>query len=158
MRRKDREVKKISEILTIIDRCRVCRIAITDKDKPYIVPLNFGYFYGDKKLTLFFHSAPSGRKIELIKENPDISFEMDFEKGLIKGDIACKYGYLYQSIIGEGRISFIEDKEEKLFAFNRIMQHQTGSNENFIFDVNIVDKTLVYKLNVTHISAKSNYC
>ncbi len=157
MRRKDREVKEIKDILKIIDKCRVCRIAMADKDKAYIVPLNFGYFYKDKTLTLFFHSAPAGRKIELLEENPEICFEMDFEKGLVKRDSACRYSYLYQSVIGEGKISFIEDRKEKLYAFKRILKHQTGANEDFIFDENIVDKTLVYKLIVTHISAKANY-
>lgn len=157
MRRKDREVKDIKDILKIIEKCRVCRVAVTDKNKPYIVPLNFGYFYDDKNLSLFFHSALAGRKIELMKENPDICFEMDFEKGLVEGDSACRYGYQYQSVIGEGKIIFIEDKKEKLDAFGRIMKHQTGENKDFVFDENIVDKTLVYKLLVTSISAKANY-
>ena len=42
MRRKDREIKDFNEIIEIIRKCDVCRIALHDGDFPYIVPLNFG--------------------------------------------------------------------------------------------------------------------
>lgn len=57
MRRKDREVTQISELMQIIDQCKVCRIGMQDKDELYIVPMNFGYTYEVNQLELFFHSA-----------------------------------------------------------------------------------------------------
>ena len=42
MRRKDREITDFNEIIEIIKKCDVCRIALNDEDFPYIVPLNFG--------------------------------------------------------------------------------------------------------------------
>ena len=42
MRRKDRQITEFNEIIEIIKKCDVCRIALNDKDFPYIVPLNFG--------------------------------------------------------------------------------------------------------------------
>lgn len=152
MRRKEKE---ISEILKIIDKCKVCRLAITDKNKAYIVPLNYGYTYKDKILTLFFHSALAGRKTDLMKKNPDVCFEMDIDQGLVKGKTACEYSYFYQSVIGEGKINFIEDKKEKTFALNQIIHHQTETDEDFIYDENSFSKTLVYKLTANEISAKS---
>jgi nitroimidazol reductase NimA-like FMN-containing flavoprotein (pyridoxamine 5'-phosphate oxidase superfamily) len=66
MRRKDREVTDMNEIIEIIKKCDVCRLAFFDKEYPYIVPLNFGYSYDGAKLELYFHGANAGKKLELL--------------------------------------------------------------------------------------------
>ena len=157
MRRKEYEIKEITEIIGIIDKCKVFRIALADCNNAYIVPLNFGYLFENEVLCLFFHGAPVGRKIELLKKNPYVCFEMDFEKGLVKGEKGCKYRYLYRSVIGEGPVSFIKNREEKKLALNQILRHQTESADNFLFDETIIDKTAAFKLTVRNISGKANY-
>ena len=101
MRRKDREVTDIEQLLEIIDCCKVCTIAMQDKDGLYIVPLNFGYEFKDESLTLYFHSAKEGRKISAIAENSRVCFEMDCEHRLIEAEDACGYAYSFKSIIGK---------------------------------------------------------
>ena len=66
MRRKDREVKDYPEIIKIIDACDCCRLGFVDDKEGYIVPLNFGYETNGSDLTLYFHSAKEGRKIEML--------------------------------------------------------------------------------------------
>ena len=126
MRRKDREVNEINELLPIIDQCKTCRIAMQDNAGIYIVPLNFGYIYENNQLVLYFHSAKEGRKIYTLKENSNVCFEMDCEHRLITGDTACKYSYSFKSIIGNGTAVFIDDAEEKKSALSILMKHQTG--------------------------------
>jgi len=152
MRRVDREVVSFTEKLEIINKCKVCRIAMIDANKPYIVPLNFGYSVDDNTVTLFFHSAKEGRKVDVLRSNPVVCFEMDCENQLITADIPCKYGYAFESIIGNGNITFIEDVHEKMVALNMIMKHQTG--KEFTFDEKSVGSVLVYKLVVTDLSGK----
>lgn len=123
MRRKDREVNEINELLPIIDQCKTCRIAMQDNAGIYIVPLNFGYIYENNQLVLYFHSAKEGRKISTLKENSDVCFEMDCEHRLITGDTACKYSYSFKSIIGKGTAVFIDDAEEKKSALSILMKH-----------------------------------
>lgn len=56
MRRSDREIVEHSEIGAIIDACKVCRIGMRDGDRIYVLPLNFGYSFGDGgELVLYFH-------------------------------------------------------------------------------------------------------
>ncbi|MEI7616344.1 MAG: pyridoxamine 5'-phosphate oxidase family protein, partial [Actinomycetota bacterium] len=74
--------------------------------------------------------------------------------GLVTGDIACKYGYIYESVIGEGKIIFIENEEEKLYALNQIMKHQTETDKDYIFDDSTLRRTIVYKLAVETINGK----
>ena len=66
MRRKDREISDYSEIIRIIESCSVCRLGLMDENEAYIVPMNFGYIVENKELTLYFHSAKEGRKIDLM--------------------------------------------------------------------------------------------
>jgi nitroimidazol reductase NimA-like FMN-containing flavoprotein (pyridoxamine 5'-phosphate oxidase superfamily) len=69
----------------------VCRLAMTDKNRPYIVTLCFGY----KDDTLYFHSAGQGKKLD--KKNNSVCFEFDIDYKPIKSDKACKWGMTYKS-------------------------------------------------------------
>ena len=57
MRRKDREITDFNEIIEIIKKCDVCRIALNDEDFPYIVPLNFGLDVQGEQVFFYFHCA-----------------------------------------------------------------------------------------------------
>ena len=84
---------QIEEQLAILDQCKVCRVALQDKQGLYLVPLNFGYQYEDGHLILYFHSAKSGRKIDALQENSAVAFEMDCAHRLIEAENPCQYGY-----------------------------------------------------------------
>lgn len=152
MRRKDREVIEINELMQIIDQCKVCRIAMLDKAGLYIVPMNFGYTYENNQLVLYFHSANEGRKIDALKENSDICFEMDSEHRLITADLACQYGYSFKSIIGNGKVVFIDEVGEKKTALSVLMKHQTG--QDFSFDDKMVNSVSVFKIIAHNYSGK----
>ena len=62
MRRKDKEIKDKKEIESIIKRAKVCRIALSDNNMPYIIPVNYGY----KNNCIYIHSASEGKKIDII--------------------------------------------------------------------------------------------
>ena len=128
MRRKDREVTDQEEIQKIFDDCKVCRIGIVDEDGPYIVPMNYGYVKEEGKVILYFHGAREGKKINLIRKNPNVGIELDYKHELVEGKLACQYSYYYASIIGKGTASIIDNPKEKLKALNVIMRHQTGKN------------------------------
>ena len=94
---------------------------------PYVIPLNFGYTWDDDGLTLYFHSGLKGKKIDALRADPRVCFEMDTERGLTgEGDLACRYSYAFSSIVGYGSIEFAQNNEEKRRGFDVIMQHQTG--------------------------------
>lgn len=131
MRRKDREVCDREEILSVLSRCKVCRLGLSDGDGVYIVPLNFGYTYKHETLTFYFHSAREGRKIDILKRGGSVGFELDCNHELLEGALACAYGYRFESIIGTGRVAFITDEAEKAAALSHLMRHQTGQEFRF---------------------------
>lgn len=153
MRRKDREVLDLQDIRLILDTCKVCRIGIQDDDGIYVVPLNFGYVCSETgRLELYFHSAPVGRKIDLLKAHPNVGFELDCNHELIVADMPCKYGYRFASIIGTGTVDFLENPAEKMAALQVLMKHQSG--KEFAFDATMVQSVSVLRLMVSQYSCK----
>ena len=76
MRRKEREVTDLTRIREILEECEVCHLGLVEDGKAYVVPLNFGYTLEDGKLSLYFHSAASGRKVEILRKNPMAAFRL----------------------------------------------------------------------------------
>ena len=85
------------------------------KRQPYVVPMNYGYTMEEGKLTLYLHGATQGRKIEVMRNNPKVFFEMECDVLAFDGNAACQYGTSYASIMGEGRAEILEDTEEDVY-------------------------------------------
>lgn len=153
MRRKDREVKDIAVIKEIMDRCESCRIAMNDNGSIYIVPLDFGYTEDEDGITLWFHGAKEGRKVELIRRNGYAAFEMDTDHEITSGDSACKYSALYSSVIGDGKITEIKENADKIKGLRAIMKHITGKSD-WEFEEKELTAVGVYSLSVETLSCK----
>lgn len=123
MRRKEKEITDITAIEAIILRSSVCRLALSEDNHPYIVPLCFGY----EDNTLYFHSAPHGKKLEILSKNNTVCFEFDIDRRIVEAEDACGWTMNYRSVIGFGKASIIGDPPEKLKALNAIIQHYAGN-------------------------------
>ncbi len=155
MRRADREVKDGERINEIINACDCCRLGFIDGDSTYIVPLNFGFIEEDGKRVFYFHSAKEGKKIELIRTNRVVGFELDTNHALHSGEKACDYSFSFSSVIGKGIVSIVEDIDEKKKGFQCIMNHYSGSKEWAFTDAE-VNRVTIIKMEVTEISCKEH--
>lgn len=126
MRRNDREIKSRKEMEGIIRSSRVCRVGFADGNKPYVLPLISGIIRG----IIYVHCAKQGRKLDVIKRNSDVCFEVDDGHELNKGRDACSYGFRYRSVAAEGRAVAVSSRQEKIRALKMIMKHMTGKNFN----------------------------
>ena len=154
MRRKDREITDINEKLNIIKKCKVCRIGLSENNVPYIIPLNYGYIYENNLLTIYFHSALEGKKLDIIKANNNACFEIDCDNKLIEGENACDYGYTFKSIIGFGKIFILENIKEKILGLNILMKHQTEKESLYNFTDDQINNVCVYKMLVDEFTWK----
>ncbi|SHO51731.1 pyridoxamine 5'-phosphate oxidase family protein [Anaerocolumna xylanovorans] len=152
MRRKDREITDINDILSIVEKCDTCRIALFDKEYPYIVPMNFGCNYNSTNLELYFHCANEGLKLDLIKDNNHAAFEMDCSHKLIAGESACEYSMEFESVCGQGLMEILKP-DEKRDALT-ILMRQYSNAEAFQFQDRILEKVTVLKLKVESITGK----
>lgn len=155
MRRKDRQVTELADICAIMKRCEVCRLGMSDDGKPYVVPMSFGYEFDGSALTLYFHCAKEGKKLDILRKNPFVCFEMDRGHALIKGVRACDYSYQYESVIGFGQAVFVEEHQEKQYAFRKIMA-QYAETEDFDFLPKETGLVTIFKVTADDYTAKSN--
>jgi nitroimidazol reductase NimA-like FMN-containing flavoprotein (pyridoxamine 5'-phosphate oxidase superfamily) len=156
MRRKDKEIIDVNEKIAIINRNKVCRLALSDNNQPYIIPLNYGYSFENNILSLYFHSSSEGKKMEIIKKNKQVCFEVDCDCSLIEGEKACKYSYAFKSIIGTGKIIILDTMDEKIDGLNKLMKHQTEKDQVYDFDEKTVRQITVYKMVVDEFTGKES--
>ncbi|MDF2543193.1 MAG: pyridoxamine 5-phosphate oxidase-related FMN-binding protein [Herbinix sp.] len=152
MRRNDRELTNMDDILEILKKCDVCRLAFFDEEYPYIIPLNFGFSYEGTELIFYFHGANVGKKIDLIKQNPKVSFELDCSHHLITGEKACDYTMEYESICGNG-IAMVLSEDEKVNALTYLMK-QYAKDTTFEFNENHLKAVTVFQVKATNLTAK----
>jgi uncharacterized protein len=152
MRRKERELTETILIEDIILKADVCRIAMANDNIPYIVTMNFGYS-AEPEPELFFHCANEGRKLEMIAKNNFVCFEMDTDHEIFKGPKGCDWGMKYSSIIGNGHITVLKEKEERKAGLDLIMKHYGGDRE-FIYDEKVFARTTILRLKIKEMTGK----
>jgi uncharacterized protein len=150
MRRHEKEITARGELEQALWQGRVCHLAIPDEPLPYLVPLNYGYQAG----TLYFHSAPQGHKIELLERQLRARFIVTIDYGIIEAERACSWGARFTSVMGSGRIEFIEDTQAKQAALHILMAQY--SDQSFSFDEAQVAATRVFKLVIEAMSGKQS--
>ena len=150
MRRKEKEITEKSEIEAIIHKSTVCRLALSDDNIPYIVPLCFGY----QDNTIYVHGSLEGRKMNILQKNQNVCFEFDINTEVVEGEDACKWGMKYQSVIGFGSAFFLEDPEDKQKALNIIMnQYSSGP---WHFPEQAIKATAVIKVEIKSMTGKQS--
>ena len=150
MRRKDKQIKEPNELESIIRGAIVCRIAFSLKDVPYIVPVNYGY----QDNCLFFHSAFEGRKIDILRQNNRVCFEMEVDVEVVESDSPCKWSTKYRSVIGHGKATLIEDSEEKKKAMDIILAHYGATIHDY--PANNIGKFVVIKIEIESMTGKKS--
>ena len=148
MRRKDKEISDESGIEAIIKKADVCRIGMVNGNKPYIVPLCFGYHDN----VLYFHGSLKGQKFDILRINPNVCFEFDLITKAVESENACDWSMKYQSVIGFGKAVFIENSDEKRKALSIIMGQY--SDRPFQFPENKLKATTVIEVKIESMTGK----
>ena len=153
MRRSDKEVTQLANILAILDKCEIMRIGLCVGNKPYIVPLNFAYEVIDEKLSIYFHSAPEGKKLDMISKNNNVCFEADCSYKTIKSELACNWSAEFESVIGEGSITILSDEIQKAHALDLLMKRY-GFEGKPHYSPQQLSRVTVLQISVTEITGK----
>ena len=152
MRRNDRAITDPAELESILREAVVCRMGLCDGEVPYVVPMNYGYRDG----SVFLHSAIEGRKIELLRKNPNVCLEFEKDVELIPAESACSFSMKYRSVIASGKAVFLEGPEEKAQGLNVIMGQYTG--KEFDFPQQALERIVVIRVDLEECSGKHNRC
>ncbi|MCL2767527.1 MAG: pyridoxamine 5'-phosphate oxidase family protein [Synergistaceae bacterium] len=128
MRRKDREVTDPQFIENVLNKALYGNLGLSDNGEPYIVPMC--YAWSENKV--WFHCANEGRKLDIIRVNPKVCFQVSADTELITAENPCNYGMYYSSVVIFGTASILDDNESKSAALVRLMRHfRKGFTYNF---------------------------
>jgi hypothetical protein len=149
MRRKDKEITDRRIIDELLTTARVCRIALVDDGEPYIVPVNFGY----RNNALYVHSAATGRKMDILRRNNRVCFEIESPAAVIQHPEPCHWGTRARSLIGYGRVEIITDREQKRIGLDIIMAHHGKTDAN-VYDERQLTALVILKLTIESVAGK----
>jgi nitroimidazol reductase NimA-like FMN-containing flavoprotein (pyridoxamine 5'-phosphate oxidase superfamily) len=150
MRRKEREITDRKEIDGIVYSARVMHLALADNNMPFLVPV----FYAYDGSSLYFHSAKAGTKIDILKRNSQICFEISVDHGVIESDSPCDFEARHRTVIGFGKAVFIDSEAEKIAALNRIVKQFT--DKTFEFPKANLNATAIIRIDIDLIKGKKH--
>lgn len=150
MRRDDRLITDESVIKQILHAGHLMHLALSDQDVPFLVPL----FYAYDGEAIYFHSAKAGTKIDIIQRNPFVCFEVSDYQGIIKSDMACNFEARHRTVIGTGRASFVEQREEKIRILDLIVAQ--FSEQKFTYPEPNLKATFVIRIDIDSIKGKQH--
>ena len=150
MRTKEREITDRAVIKDIIRQSSVCRLAMSEDNDPYIVPLCFGY----KDNALYFRTVQEGKKLRILEKNNRVCFEFDILREVVTSKEPCKWGMRYVSVIGFGTASLIEDFESKRRALDIIMQQY--SEKSLTFREDAIHKAAIIQVEIEHMTGRKS--
>jgi nitroimidazol reductase NimA-like FMN-containing flavoprotein (pyridoxamine 5'-phosphate oxidase superfamily) len=148
MRRNEKAVTDPVAIEAIIAAARVCRLAMCDRGRPYVVPLCFGY----QDRVFYFHSAAQGRKLDVLNANPRVCVELESDVTLQPADKPCEWGMGFNSVIAFGTARRVSDPDEKRRALDAIMNHY--GDGPWTYSEKVSAATVVIRVDVDEITAK----
>lgn len=126
MRKSNKRITDADVIINLLKSCHVGRLGTIGSDGwPMVKPLNFAWCEG----SIYFHCAMEGEKLDEIRRDDRVCFEVDLPIAYLKGadDNPCRAEYLYRSVIVRGRARMVEGRPEKVLALNALMEkYQPG--------------------------------
>ena len=152
MTKRERQITDEAQIRHILDTAKVLHLGLAVDNEPYVVPMNYGYTMEEGKLVLYLHSALKGKKLDMMRANPKVFFEMDCDWLPFEGEKPCQYGLSYSSVMASGTATIVEDVEEKKMAMSLLMKTQTG--KDFSFEDRLVTIVTVVRIDVAEYTAK----
>ncbi|MEM2786185.1 MAG: pyridoxamine 5'-phosphate oxidase family protein [Candidatus Nitrosotenuis sp.] len=153
------EIKSKQKVVEFLNQEHVGRICSIDKDGfPQVIPMNF-VFLND---SIYMHSHTRGEKLENIKNNNKVGFEVDKELEFLPSYFthptdASQADTLYISVVIKGVGTIVQNREEKALALNKLMEkyQPEGRYEKILSDMPVVDEVAIIK--VTPITIRGKY-
>ena len=152
MTKRERQITDEAQITAILDAGKVLHLGLAVDNEPYVVPMNYGYTRENGKLVMYLHSAVRGKKLDMIRANPRVFFEIDCDLVPFESELPCQYGLSYSSVMGKGIAHIVDDVEEKKKAMSILMKTQT--NKDFTFEDRLVSVVAVIRIDVENYTAK----
>ena len=151
LRRKDREIRDREIMEALLQRMSIGRLGLATEEGPYVVPMN--YLYADG--CIYLHSAPEGRKMDVLMSNPRVCFLVDEPGPLVISGGGCSIGQMYESVMCFGRAELVENEEEKRRILEQMICKLTPPDYSFApLEERNINRTAIIRIPVDQMTGK----
>lgn len=120
LRRHDKAIESPEQCTKILASVRTISLSMCADNEPYLITLNHGW--DPEHQCLYFHSAPTGKKIDMLRKNPRIWGMAVEDLGYLDG----RCDHAYRSLMFGGTVKFLENDADKRHALEiMIRQHES---------------------------------
>jgi uncharacterized protein len=152
------QIQSKEKIIQFLNSQPAGRIASIDKNGyPQVIPMNFVYY--DE--VIYMHSHPFGEKLDNIRRNPNVGFEVDQHICFLPSyyfhpSDASQADTLYISVVIKGRAEIVHNNEEKASALNALMEKYQKEGRYEALDANMpsVHEVAIIKVMPTDMRGK----
>jgi nitroimidazol reductase NimA-like FMN-containing flavoprotein (pyridoxamine 5'-phosphate oxidase superfamily) len=151
MRRRDKEITDEAEVRGILNEAKHVTVAMSLGDAPYLATLSHGY--DEDRNCVYFHCAPEGKKVEILRANPRVWGQALVDNGYQQG--SCDH--LYRTTQFHGRVTFVDDQEEKEHALRVMIRHLDDDPEKISAEQitpHSTGRILIGRIDIDHMSGK----
>lgn len=152
VRRKDKEITDEAAMKKILGSTQYVTIAMAKDNRPYLVSLSHGYDADSN--CVYFHCAKEGKKLDYLRANERVWGQAIIDGGYVQGE--CNH--IYVSVMFEGRVSFIDDREEKWEAASLMTRQLDRNAEAMISNrrPENLDRAVFAKIEIGHMTGKKS--
>ncbi len=143
------EIKAQAEL--VLKNAKFCHISFAVNNEPYLVTVNYGY---DSDY-IYFHSSLKGKKVDMIKKNPNVCYELNYGGEIYSNKMACNWGTKFRSLIGRGKAELLTSEKDKIKGLKAIMHKYSGTSDHE-FNPHVVSHTSLYRIKIDDVTTKQN--
>lgn len=150
VRRKDKEITDTQTMKDLLKSAKHVTLALCKDNEPYLVTLSHGY--DESRNCIYFHCAKEGKKIDYIKANNKVWGQAFIDHGYLEG----KCNHLYTSVHFSGKVTLIEDLNEKIKAIECMIRQLEKEPETMITKLKPerIKETMIGRIDIGYMSGK----
>jgi len=150
MRHKERQITDPAEIADILQRGLYLQLALCQDNQPYVVAVNYGF----TDTAVYVHSFSKGKKIEMLRANPKVSFGIVLDASIIMppdDKLGCEFSMRFRSIIGFGTATILSDPDDVRQGLDIIVAHYSPAHR--VYDPKVLAVTSVARIDIDSMTA-----
>ena len=152
LRRRDKEVSNPEILTKILRSAKYVTLALCANNQPYLVSLSHGY--DEEHNCIYFHCAKEGKKLDYLKSNDVVWGQALLDQGYLEGECTHQYASVHFS----GKVTFIEETNEKLAGVKCMMRHLDSNPDALFakFDSKRLENTVIGRVDLDEMTGKKS--
>jgi hypothetical protein len=139
-------------IKSILDEALICHLGFVSGSQPYVIPT----IHARREDQLLIHGSQASRMLRIVREGVDVCVTVTLLDGLVLARSAFHHSMNYRSAVVLGRAVEIENRDERLDAMRRLVEHVVPGRWSDARKPNDVElkQTMILRLPLSEASAK----